>query len=269
MKISNQIIIYLIIILTLGLGISSFLYFKEINKKRNLQKELSDTKIIANNNEEALYNTKIELKVTKEQLEKYDTTLTQLVDKVNKIAKTPVREIIRVEPQYTPTKAKIDNKLLQKDSLYGLAFSKIDSVLTIEGVSWFKYKNNIIEPGFTEFLKTKFNFNFVITKHIDKELKVEKIEIIPFFINSDGTLGEPISKDLLTFNYRGAEILEKPWTPNTESIFDKDKRKLRIEQGFALTLTPIGLGLYSDGVALKYGYVPSIGFSYYFTVKKN
>ena len=106
----------------------------------------------------------------------------------------------------------------------------------------------------------------VISQYDDPISKYTKTKILPFNVNPDGTVGQQIPESLLKIDFRNAEILDKPFTPNKPS--DPAVKTSRIQTGIALTISPIAFGMYPTTSGIKFGYTPNIGLSYYITLKK-
>lgn len=204
--------------------------------------------VIAENNFKAMQDSSIELRTTREQLALADTNLAKLVWRLDSMEKNP-KTIVIIKPIYIPTDVTVENTLVQDDidsTKYGLKFNSIDSVRFIKGTSWFNLADNIITPRNTVINEFGFNFGLVVARYDDEENKLNKIIIEPWFINERGEYTKPISKNLLDLKYRGAELLDVPYTENTT---DKppDKRKYSLKTGLTLSVNPIG-----------YGYVPAL-----------
>ena len=249
------------------------LFLRQCNETRRVKDELATTQHIANQNIAALGDKEIQLKVTKDQLRIVDSNLYVALNKVDSLTNIKSKTITITKPIYLGKDVVIPADLVYDtiNDLYGLKFKSEDMVRTINGVSWFKIqaseKSLTVKPGDTKLNDFKLNFALVISQYDDPVTKYTKTKILPFNVNADGSVGQQIPESLLKIDFRNAEILDKPFTPNKPVDPPYVKPKL-LQTGFALTISPLAFGMYSTGSGVKFGYTPNIGISYYITFKK-
>ena len=261
-KYKDFIFIALIILVT---GI----FFTQHQQLINTKAQLEITKQISNQNMAALKDNSIQLEVTKSQLGLVDSTLKDALIKVDSIGKIKTKVITVAKPIYVnkvitvPSSLDLDTP----NNVYGLTFTDTDMVRTISGVSYFKINkkdtNNFIIPDSTKINDFKLNFTFVISQYTDNVNKFTRTKIIPFNIKKDGTLGDTIPSSLLQVQFRNAEILDKPFTPQTSTT--NNKRTLK--GGWGVTFNPIAIGMYPANSSFKFGWTPNVGVGYYLTFK--
>lgn len=253
----------------------SVLLGRQCNKTSELQKKIAQTEQIANQNMKAMGDSTIQLKMTRQQLIEADSALNSVVDKVDKtLAKTDkLTEVIRVRPVIGKPDTDTKNEVKQDNTdstKYSLDFVVNDSIKSFNGSSYF-YVNNLnnkltILPDATKITNFKLNFDMVVAKYDDLKNKVTKYKIVPYYVDSDGAM-HTISEEQLKFNFRGVELLDKPWTENVPS-FSGPSKKSRLVGQWGLGINPVGFGpVVKDGV-IKLGYAPSISFGYFLTFTK-
>lgn len=248
------------------------LFLKQCGETRKVKDQLATTQHIAEQNIAALKDKEIQLRVTKEQLKLIDSNLYVALNKIDSISHIKSKTIIVTKPIYLTKDVKVPSDLVfdSINNLYGLKFKSEDLVRTINGISWFKIedtdKSVSIKPDSTKLNDFKLNFALVISQYDDPITKYTKTKILPFNVNSDGSIGQQIPESLLKMDFRNAEILDKPFIPNKPS--DPAVKNKRIQTGFALTISPIAFGMYPTATGIGFGYTPNIGLSYYITLKK-
>ncbi len=121
----------------------------------------------------------------------------------------------------------------------------------------------MIVPLNTVIRAFNLNFTLVVSQYVDKSTQYTRTRIVPFHVNDDGTLGEPIPPSVLKLSYRNAEILDKPYTS-----LDETKKRLGFQSGWALTVNPIAVGVYPNKGGVGWGWTPNIGLGYYLTLRK-
>lgn len=248
------------------------LFLKQCSKTKEVESKLASTEIIANQNIAALKDKEIQLRLTRDQLKIVDSNLYIALNKVDSISKIKSKTITIAEPIYLGKDIVIPADLIYDsiNNLYGLKFKSEDMVRTINGVSWFKVENSdkklVIKANETKLNDFKLNFALVISQYDDPTTKFTKTKILPFNVNPDGTVGELIPESLLKIDFRNAEVLDKPFTPNKPN--DPAVKNSKIQTGFALTISPLAFGMYPTTSGIGFGYTPNIGISYYITFKK-
>ena len=103
----------------------------------------------------------------------------------------------------------------------------------------------------------------VASQYEDPKTKFTKAKIVPYYIDSLGNLGNPISEKMIKFDFRNIELLDKPYVENTPSL-DNKKSKYKVVTGWGLSFSPLAIGLTSHG----WSYTPNIGISYSILLKK-
>jgi len=249
------------------------LYFNQLRATKIAKEKNKAATTIAENNRKALKDSTIVLMLTRKQLAETDTALSKIVFKLDSLKENP-KTITIIKPIYVPDTISVENQLTQdvKDTTkYGLEFNSVDSVRTIKGVSWLNYKNNKITPANTEITKFSLNFGLSIARYNDKDNKLQKIDIRPYYINDKGEFTKPISKNLLNLNYRGAELLDVPYEYNVpDNIPGVSKRKYSVRGGFAITFNFIGYGYNPFGEKPEINFLmPSVNIGYGFMIIRN
>jgi len=262
-----KIVVILIAVLFAGL------YFNQLKSTRIAKQKIKSTITIAENNRKALSDSTIVLMLTRKQLAETDTMLSKMVAKLDSLKKNP-KIITVIKPIYVPDTISVENQLAQdtNDSTkYGLKFISLDSVRTIEGVSWLNFKNNKIIPANTDITKFSLNFGLSVARYNDENNKTQKIDIQPYYINSSGEFTKPISKNVLNINYRGAELLDVPYEYNIpDNVPGVSKNKYSVKGGFALTLNFVGYGYNPFGVKPEMNFLmPTINIGYGFMIIRN
>lgn len=264
-KYRNILIIVLLVIL-------SAITLQQCNKAKQAEQESKTAKHIASQNLAALKDSTIQLRLTRDQLKDVDTQLSVAVDKMDSIIKTKSRVVTKTEFFYVPTVVTTESDLNYDSSRksYGLSFKSIDQVRTIGGTSYFKMvkigDSLSLAADSTKITDFSLNFSLVCSEYLDPVTKFTKVKIVPFELNPDNTLGNPIPETVLKLKFRNVELLEKPFTPNTPIDVKPAKRK--IHTGWAVTVNPLAVGLYSYKGDVRYGWTPNIGFGYYITIRK-
>jgi hypothetical protein len=259
----------LLILVCVGL-FSLVLNFKQCSDNINNKEKLEAVKQIYDNNIKALSDSTIVLKLTREQLKDVDKNLSSAADKIDSIKKIKAKEIYITRPIDRTIPKPVKNNLTYDSAKnkYSLTFQLEDSVKYIEGTSSFVINNKdtlTINPDSTIINKFKFNFALVITKYDDNLIKATKIDITPFYLDSSGNITDPISEKQLELQFRGVEFLQYDWY-KTQSVGSQNKK--RWLTGWALTISPLAIGLYSNGNGLSYGITPNIGISYFITYRR-
>jgi len=243
------------------------LWLQQCSVTKDVKNQLATTQHIAEQNMAALADNTIQLRVTRDQLANVDSHMHQALIKIDSIGNIKSTMITVTKPEYVGKDVVVPNNLLVDTprQSYGLQFTSEDPVRTINGVSWFKFdttkKSIMITPENTEIKDFKLNFSMVISQYEDQATKYTRTKIVPFHVKSDGSLGDPIPETLLKINFRNAEILDKPFTPNEEP--KPGKKQSMFKTGWALTANPIGLGI-NNG---KFIVTPNISFGYYITLR--
>ena len=259
--------IKVIIVVLLFLFVGLFIQQRQANV--NLKEQLATTQHIASQNIDALKDSTIQLRVTKEQLGKIDTNLKNALNKIDSLGNIKTKIITVTKPIYMGKDVIVSSTLLfdSLKNLYGLKFNSEDVVRTINGSSWFKLDTNgkiiTVVPGDTKINDFKLNFSLVISQYDDPITQYTRTKIMPFSVNSDGSLGDPISDSLLKISFRNAEILDKPFTPNKPTGVITEKKNF-LKSGWCMSINPIGVGLQSNG---KLIITPNISFGYYITLR--
>lgn len=257
------------------IGVVVFLFIllqQQCNKTKEAKAQLKQTTHIADQNLAAISDSSIQLKLTSKQLASVDSQLYLAHKKIDSLYNIKSKQITLTKIQYVPENVTLSNNLIfDKDKgLYGLHFTSFDSVRSFNGVSKFKIvKNNNtfdVIPDSTDIKNFKLNFDLVISQYEDSKTKFTRTKIVPYYVDSNGRLIAPISDQLLQINFRNAEILDKPWTENKPA--NQPKTKTRLASGWALTISPLAVGVYPAGNSMKFGYTPNIGISYYITLRK-
>jgi hypothetical protein len=243
------------------------LWLQQCNVTKDMKNQLATTQHIAEQNIAALADNSIQLRVTKDQLANVDSHMHQALTKIDSLADIRSTTITVTKPIYVGKDVVVPNNLLV-DTLrqsYGLQFTSEDAVRTINGVSWFKFdttkKSIIVVPENTDIKDFKLNFSLVISQYEDQVTKYTRTKIIPFKVKGDGSLGDEIPESLLKINFRNAEILDKPFTPNTPK--EPTPNKSKFKTGWALNLNPVGLGINNGKLIVT----PNISFGYYITLR--
>jgi hypothetical protein len=243
------------------------LWLQQCNVTKDMKNQLATTQHIAEQNIAALADNTIQLRVTKEQLANVDSYMHEALVKIDSLGDIKSTTITVTNPVYVGKDVVVPNNLLidtPKQS-YGLQFTSEDAVRTINGVSWFKFDTNknsiVVTPENTDIKDFKLNFSLVISQYEDQITKYTRTKIIPFNVKSDGSLGDQIPESLLKINFRNAEILDKPFTPNKPSEPTTSKGKFK--SGWGVSLNPVGVGV-SNG---KFIVTPNISFGYYITLR--
>lgn len=237
---------------------------KQCETKNKYKSELETKEKIFNQNLQALNDSTIQLQLTRDQLKIVDKSLSNALYLVDSLNNIKTQTITIIKPEYLIRDVSILNKLIY-DSIqnkYGLNFNSIDLVRTIEGSSWFKIdrKDSILKilPDTTKINYFNLNFTLVVSQYEDNETKYIRTKITPFNVKSNGELGEVIPETMLKLNFRNAEILDKPFTPNINPINEK-----KIKTGFGLSISPLAFGFYPTSTGgYKFGWTPNIGISY-------
>jgi len=247
------------------------LLLQQCNKAKQMENKFNEATHIADQNLAAMKDSTIQLKMTKEQLATVDSELFKIVDKVDSLQEAKTKQITVVKPQYVPVDMTVLNKL-KYDSIskkYGLEFHSWDSVRTIDGVSFFKInKNNDvldISPDTTLIKNFGFNFTFVISQYEDPKNKFTRTKIVPFYVDSTGKATNPISEKMMKFNFRNAEILDKPWQENKPC---PPPVKEKYHAGWGLCITPLAVGVVQQNNGINFKFTPSIGVGYFITFGK-
>lgn len=247
--------------------IISSLFIIEYNANKDLKDKLKETTQIANQNLAAASDSSVKLELTKNQLRTYDYRLYRASVMNDSILKIKSKTVTVSVPIYIPIETSNPNKL-GYDSLrkkYNLTFTSKDSVRTFSGISYFsvnRLKNDSISilSDTTKIENFKFNFALVLSQYIDTKTNFTKNKIIPYFVDSTGNLTNQISENLIKFDIRGVDLLDKEYTKPVE------KTKRRLVSKWGLTLSPIAVGLMPTTNGFKLGYVPNIGISYIITL---
>jgi hypothetical protein len=243
------------------------LWLQQCSVTNNIKNQLNTTKHIAEQNMAALKDRSIQLRVTKEQLANVDSNLHQALVKIDSISNIKSEVITITRPIYLGRDVVVPNDLMIDipNKAYGLKFHSEDPVRTINGISWFKLdttnKTITVVPKNTDINDFKLNFSLVISQYEDRTTNYTRTKIVPFNVNNDGSLGEPISDSLLKIDFRNAEILDKPFTPNVQPT--PGVKKSKIKTGWGVSLNPVGIGV-NNG---KFIVTPNISFGYYITLR--
>lgn len=262
----KQVIIGAALVLFMGL------FLNQCKQTKAAKAQVEMTQQIANQNMAALKDNTIQLQVTKSQLGLVDSNLKDALDKVDSIGKIKTKVITITQPIYLGKDVLVPSSLLYDtaNKTYGLKFTSTDMVRTINGTSWFKLqqetKSLTVIPDSTKINDFKLNFTMVISQYDDQVTKYTRTKIIPFNVNSDGSLGNQIPDSLLKINFRNAEILDKPFTlPPTAQT---EAKKGLFQSGWGVTLNPAAVGFYPVAGGVKWGWTPNIGFGYYITLRQ-
>jgi len=242
---------------------------QQCNSKAEYQAKFETAKRIGDQNLAAIKDSSIQLKVTKDQLKTLDSNLAIAVEKNDSILKIKSKVVTITKPVYIPVELSFINHLKYDTTSkrYGLGFNTFDSVRSFDGTSWFKITGTDsgyhILPDSTDINNFKFNFAMVASQYEDPKTKFTKAKIVPYYVDSFGNLGNPISEKIIKFDFRNIELLDKPYVENTPSL-DNKKSKYKVVTGWGLSFSPFAIGLTSHG----WGYTPNIGISYSILLKK-
>lgn len=259
-------IIFLALLLLAGT-----LYLNQCNQTKKAKAKYETAVQIANQNTAALGDKEIQLKVTKDQLALYDKNLYNALVKIDSLNKIKSKVITVTVPVYLGKDVTVPSTLLYDSILnkYGLKFTSIDQVRTINGISWFLLDNQktklVVVPDGTEVKGFKLNFAIAISEYTDAQTKFTKVKMVPFVVREDGSLGQEIPNSLLKLDFRNAEILDKPYVENPCPQSDG---KRHLQTGWALTISPLAVGAFFNNGTVGYGFTPNIGISYYITLRK-
>jgi hypothetical protein len=248
------------------------LFLQQCNETRAVKNQLAISQHIAEQNTAALNDNTIQLRVTKEQLGHVDSNLKTALVKVDSIGKIKTKVITVAQPIYYSKDVLVESSLTYDTAkgLYGLNFNSTDQVRTIDGVSSFKIlktdNSMTIVPDSTKIKDFKLNFCMVISQYDDPKTKYTRTKIIPFNVKSDGSLGNEIPDSILKVNFRNAEILDKPFTPNDSK--DPGVKDKSFATGWGFSLNPLSVGMYPSTGGVKIGWTPNISFGYYLTFRK-
>lgn len=243
------------------------LWLQQKSVTNDYKEQVKVSQHIAQQNIDALKDHSIQLQVTRDQLSKIDTNLAIALKKVDSLSHIKSTVITTVKPEYVGKDVIIPNTVVldTPNHMYGLKFNSSDQVRSVAGISWFKVDTNkraiFISPGNTDFNHFDLNFTLVISQYQDSVAKYTRTKIVPFHVNNDGTLGNPISDSLLKISYRNAEILDKPFT--LPAAPDETKHKRKLQTGWGFSLNPVGVGI-NNGKAIL---TPNISFGYYITLR--
>jgi hypothetical protein len=260
-------------IASVGMVLGFILFFKQCQSTKFAKAQTEAVKQIADNNIKALKDSSIVLMVTREQLAIIDKNLSKVTHELDSLKKHP-KTIVITKPVYIPKDVKAANTLVH-DSVdltkYGLAFNSWDSVRTIVGTSWFKIIPTdtaaLVKPDTTVIHKFTLNFGLAIAKYDDKENKMTRLDVTPYYVNEQGEYTTPISPNLLKMQFRGADLLDVPYVP-TDVPCPSAKHKYSLKGGFTASLNLIGYGYMPD--ANKAGVIaPSVNLGYGFTLVRN
>lgn len=260
-------------IASVGMVLGFILFFKQCQSTKFAKAETKAVKQIADNNIKALKDSSILLMVTREQLAVIDKNLSKVTHELDSLKKHP-KTVVIIKPIYLLKDVKAANTLVH-DSLdltkYGLAFNSWDSVRTIEGTSWFKIIKTadsaaLLKPDTTVIHNFSLNFGLSVAKYDDKENKMTRINVTPYYVNEQGDYTNPISPNLLKVQFRGADLFDVPYVPN--NIPCPTQKKYSVKGGFTASLNLIGYGYLP--AANKAGIVaPSVNLGYGFTLVRN
>lgn len=245
------------------------LLFRQCNETKRYKDEVVRVKSIAEQNIAALGDKEIQLKVTTDQLKIIDSSLYIAKQKIDSLTDIKSKEITKVEFEYLPKNVITSSKLVYDTTrnAYGLVFNTDDLVRTIDGVSYFRIdsgdNNLVIFPDSTIIKNFSLNFSLVISQYDDPITKYTRTKIIPFYVNADQTLGQSIPESVLKLDFRNAEILDIPY--QTKPLTSNKRKR---QDGIALTVNPLAIGVYSTPNGVRFGLTPNIGIGYYITFKK-
>ncbi len=243
------------------------LWLQQCSVTRDIKDQLATTQHIAEQNTAALADNAIQLRVTREQLANVDSHMHQALVKIDSLSNIKSTMITVTKPVYVGKDVVVPNNLLVDTprQFYGLQFTSEDPVRTINGISWFKFdttkKSIMVTPENTDIKDFKLNFSMVISQYEDQVTKYTRTKIVPFHVKSDGSLGDPIPESLLKINFRNAEILDKPFTPNKEP--EPIVKKSKLKTGWGINLNPVGVGINNGKLIVT----PNISFGYYITLR--
>ena len=252
-----------------------FLFFEQCKSTKAAKVETEMAKVIAENNRKALTDSTIVLKMTRDQLATTDKTLSDMVKKLDSLEKHP--EVIYIaKPIYMGKDVVADNKLIHDSTdktRYGLEYSSVDSVRTIEAISWFRAVNTPktleIIPENTIIKNFAINFGLSISQYDDKEEQVTRLLIEPYYVDANGNYTKPISKNLLDINYRGVNLLTVPYKESPKNI-DPPKSKYSIRSGFSLSFNFLSYGYLPNSRPAEFNFaMPTVGIGYSLVFVRN
>jgi hypothetical protein len=252
-----------------------FLFFNQCGATRKAKAETEEAKLIADNNLKAMKDSTIVLKVTREQLALIDNNLSKVVRELDSLKKHP-KTVIIIRPEYIPKDVITPNELV-RDSVditrYGLKFASFDSVRTIKGTSWFNVLDGPtsleVKPNSTIINDFALNFGLVVAKYDDKENKMTRLSVQPYYVDNAGNYTKPISENMLKMHIRGADLLEVPYVDDTKPC-PPPKHKYSIRSGFSVSVNLVGVGYtpFTTPTAMNW-VMPSLGIGYSFVLIKN
>ena len=243
---------------------------QQISSRADYKSKFETAQKIGDENLAAIKDNSIQLKVTKSQLKTLDSNLFIALNKNDSLLKIKSKVITIIKPVYIPTESSFINDLKfdTPSKRYGLTFNTVDSIKMFNGITWFKLiktdSGYHILPDSTEISNFKFNFVMVTSQYDDPKTKLTKAKITPYYIDSMGNLGNPISEKIIKFDFRNIEILDKPYVENVPINSDTKKSKYRVITGWGLSLSPLAIGMTTHG----WGYTPNIGISYCILLNK-
>lgn len=247
--------------------------FRQCDKSQQLKYELEVSRHIANQNLAALNDNEIRLMVTKDQLKEIDYSLYEAKRIIDSLIDVKSQVITKTEVRYIEQNITLLSELYF-DSIrgsYGLKFLDDNNFRKIEGISFFKVKEEdasvIIEADSTIITNLSFNFALVISQYQDNLTNYTRTKMLPFYVNIDGSLGGRIPNEILNIDFRNAEILDTPFTPNQPPIPIVTNNN-RFNSGFAVTINPLAFGLHPTDNGYRFGWTPNIGIGYYITFRK-
>lgn len=223
---------------------------------------------ISNQNKLAMLDSSYQLVLTKTELAK---TSKQLYNAVNKLDSTKkdgviIKEVTRIKLVPSIKEVIINNKA-SYDSLYnkGLVSTNFeDSLKSFDVYSYFKVDTTggkirlYGDKSIVENFKLKFDLVSYKEKNADGNILVKTKA---FYVDDNGNLLNEVAQGQLSLNTRSVML-------SPDDFAQPTKKKLRVESGWGLTITPIAIGVYNSPNGLTYGLTPNIGFSYYFTLKR-
>ena len=266
------------------------LLFRQCNKTSLETAKLAQTTLIADANFKAIKDSTIQLQLTREQLKSYDVKLSNVVkfsDSLVKVlgTKNKTLNVLSIQPIVNNSVTVVKNQSRDFDPVvipslindtnkidkkYKFDWVVNDSIKSFSGTtSVYLVKNNDtlnIMSDSTKIKNFKLNFDMVIIKYDDGIQKVTKYKIVPYFTDTNGQMHE-LSDNQIKFNYRGIELLDKPWNPNVVTSLQPQK-KLRFTGLWGIGMNPIGVSLITKNNILSLSYGPSISVGYFLTLQK-
>lgn len=273
--ISKNVTLFLIILCMAFMA----LFLQQCGKTKAAQAQTHQVTNIANENLKAMKDSSIQLKLTRTQLADADQNLSAKVKLMDSLIKAQygkkdqVVEVIQGAPVVVQRDMKVNN-FVRVDptdpAKHILTFAVDDSVKSFDVAAAFyinkKDSTIYVLPGSTDINNFKLNFEFAVVKYDDPLAKVTKYKIVPLYTDKSGKTSI-ISDKTLVFNFRGVDLLDRPWELNNNDPAEV-KKKLRVVGRWGLGLNPIGVGPIMNGNGIKFGYSPSISIGYFLTLEK-